>query len=146
MVILDDLSVGTATDASEDPIIIQLTEEEPAVEHRVVAGVGPTGLVEGSSNGQWRDGDDKDKSDWTKGDRRKGDWKNGDWHKDDNNKGDGQAKAETDITRNGRKGNANKREELVGRLIRELVGRRAHETRDSDADDDDGCRCEWIAA
>ena len=122
MVVLDDMSIGTATNASGDLMIVQLTEEESAVQHRVVADVGPTGLVRG-----------KDKDDRTKGDRKDGDWKNGHWQKED-------GKEES-----GWMGNVNKREELMGRLIRELVERREHETRDSDVHDEHGCRCEWIA-
>ena len=146
MVVLDDMSIGTATNASEDLIIIQLAEEEPAVEHQVIAGVGPAGLVEGNGNSQWGDNDGKDKGDWTKGDWKNGDWKSGGPQKHDRKKEDGEAKAASDVAHDGRMGNVDKREELLGQLIRELVGRRGHQTRDSNMDDDDGCRCEWIAA
>ena len=145
MVVLDDMSLGTAiNNSSGDIVIIQLTEEEPAVEHRVVTGVGPTGMVGGNGNEDWDDNDEKDHGDWTKGKWNKGDWSKGDWQQQNDEKKDVQAKA-GDVSHDGRTGNIEKREELVRWLIGEVIRRREHETRDSDVDDDDGCRCEWIA-
>ena len=140
MVVLDDMSLGVATNGSGDLVIVQLAEDEPATQHRVVASVTPSGNMEENGEGKWRDKDGKDKGDWMREGRREGKWQ-----KQNGGDGDRQTSAREDVAHDRRMGNVDKREALIERLIRDLIGRGKHETRDADDDDDDdGCRCEWI--